>query len=53
MRCTEESQEDAECLWLEVKWVAAHPLPPEMHQLKLELSFDNKGIYKTHLSKEV
>lgn len=53
MRCIEESQEDVERFWLEVKWVVVYLLFSEMYQLKLEFSFDNKGIYKIYFFKEV
>lgn len=53
----EESKEDAKRLGRVVKRVAAHPRPPETHQLKPGLSFNNSfnnnSIYKTYLSKEL
>lgn len=40
-----------------VKWVAAHPLPPQTQQLKPGLSynnsFNNNSIYKTYLCIEL
>ena len=40
------------------KWVAAHPLPPERHQLKPGLSLNNScnnnnSSFKTYFSKEL